>query len=692
MNKVTLLNRITNRIRQSLELKEILAATVTEMRAFLGTDRVKVYRFAADATGQVIAESVDMKRLPALQGLYFPAADVPPHARAMFIKARVRSIIDVPAQRIILNCMEYPSTTEDLTVEQVLSKSSADIFERMVAPCHVEYLTYMGVQSSLVVPILHGNKLWGLLAAHHAEPKAFSQEQLDIVQMISDQVSIAIAQSHLLYQAREQARRETLINQISTLLHAPVQIKEILQTVLEQLVKALEGTGGRLYLTSTNGPEGTLYTYGTQPDLFEGGNQILLEEYPFWQQLMHNQAPGTVEQCDIADSRVVIGADDDSQMVQIARSGLQPQAIADIYSEPQLLQIISYFRPTRIRSLLVMPLRYGEQPLGCLSIFRDEINTDIPWAGKFDPDERNQPVRHSFEVWQQQKQGQSREWTREEIEFVRELGTNLTLSVMQNRLYQYEHEQRILVERRNQELNTARTAAEEANRLKSDFLSSTSHELRTPLASTLNYLKLLQEGFYDNEEELKEYINVAYQSTENLVAIINDILDIAKIEAGRMNINLEIINLHFMLEEQCNLFRLESRSKQIVLAIECEVENVYADKIKLRQIFTNLLFNAFKFTSNGGKICVRVVTKARENKQVVEISISDNGIGIDPAKQNLLFEPFVQEDGSIKRRYGGTGLGLTVCQRLVKLMGGEIGLHSAGRGKGTTVIFTLPVP
>jgi signal transduction histidine kinase len=117
------------------------------------------------------------------------------------------------------------------------------------------------------------------------------------------------------------------------------------------------------------------------------------------------------------------------------------------------------------------------------------------------------------------------------------VGTHLTMAVLQNRLYQCEYQQRVLVEMRNQQLNKARTVAEEASRLKSDFLSSTSHELRTPLAATLNYLKLLKEGFYDNEEELKEYISVAYNSAENLVAIINDVLDIAKIEAGRMTLN-----------------------------------------------------------------------------------------------------------------------------------------------------------
>ncbi|MEW6495416.1 MAG: GAF domain-containing protein [Cyanobacteriota bacterium] len=689
MNQETLLHRMTNRIRQSLELQEILSATVAEIRSFLHTDRVKVYRFQPDGAGQVIAESVDQNRLPSLVGLHFPAGDIPPHAREMFVKARARSIIDIPTQRLTLNRVDYPETTGDLTIEQVQNLAIEDILQRPVDPCHVEYLTAMGVQSSLVVPILHQHNLWGLLASHDSQPKAFSPEQLQIIQILADQVAIAISQSHLLYQARERARQETLINQISTLLHSPLKIQEILQIALEKVARAVKGSGGRLYLSSTSSQIDTeLYTYGTQPVLSES-KPTLLEYYPFWQQLMSCESQFT-QPFDVADywRNLIIGEGEEAVGLH-SRMVSQPQVLNDIYQEPQLLDAAPLFRPTRIRSLLAMPLMYGNQCLGVLSIFRDEIDTDIAWAGRFDPDERQQRVRNSFEVWRELKLGQVDEWKDEEIEIVSSVGTHLMMAILQNRLYQCEHQQRLIVEMRNQELSKARTAAEEATRLKSDFLSSTSHELRTPLAATLNYLKLLKEGFYDNEEELKEYIGVAYNSAENLVAIINDVLDIAKIEAGRLTLNPEWVHLPSLLQEQQNLFRLESRQKEIPLVMECEVESVYADELKLKQVLTNLLSNAFKFTS-GGEIRLQVVLHSGSDRYWVKISVTDTGIGIEPDKQDMLFEPFVQADGSVKRRYGGTGLGLTVCKRLVELMGGQISLNSPGKGKGTTVTFTLP--
>jgi light-regulated signal transduction histidine kinase (bacteriophytochrome) len=688
VNHETLLNRITTRIRQSLELQEILSVTVAEIRSFLNTDRIKIYRFQKDGTGQVIAESVAQNSLPSLLNLNFPASDIPPHAREMFVKARVRSIVDVPNQILTLNCPDQLDTTGDLTVEDVQNQAIEDILQRTVDPCHVEYLTSMGVKSSLVVPILHQQNLWGFLVSHHSQPKVFSKEELQIVQILTDQVAIAISQSHLLSQTRERARQEALINQISTLLHSPLKIQEILQIVLERIVTALQGSGGRLYLNSING-EAELFTYGRQPVSLPE-KAVLLEDYPFWQQLM------TIEGQDlqflgVADNWRNVSLNGGEEIVGVyQKAASSVQAITDIYKEPELLEVTPFFATTPIRSLLVMPLVYSDQCLGILSIFRNQVDTDILWAGRFDRDERQQRVRQSFEAWRELKLAQASQWKNTDIEILSSLGTHLTMAVLQTRLYQCEHQQRLLVEMRNQELFKARTVAEEATRLKSDFLSSTSHELRTPLAATLNYLKLLKEGFYDNEEELKEYIGVAYQSAENLVAIINDVLDIAKIEAGRMSLNIELIDLPKLLQEQQNLFRLESRQKGIPLIVECELQEISADALKLKQVLTNLISNAFKFTTTG-EIRLQVMQKLFLGKPCVQIMVADTGIGIEISKQNSLFEPFVQADGSVKRRYGGTGLGLTVCKRLVKLMGGEILLNSLGKGHGTTVLFTLPL-
>ena len=453
-----LLNRMTNRIRQSLELQEILSVTVAEVRSFLNTDRVKIYRFEPDGTGQVIAESVDTNRLPSLLNLHFPAGDIPPPAREMFVKARHRSIVDVPAQRITFSRLDYPATTGDLTIEQVRSSSIEHILQRPVDPCHVDYLTAMGVKSSLVIPLLYQGNLWGLLSSHHSQPKAFNEESLEIVQMVTEQLSIAIAQSHLLTQTREKARREAFLNQISTLLHSSLKIQQILQIVLEAIVKATQGSGGRLYLTPTDSDTAAeLYTYGVQPRILDNHQAALLENYPFWQHLLTDESEEQEGKWRLEfSSDLELGTWDERRPTI--------KVISDIYQEAQLLPLAPHFQPTPIRSLLVLPLEYGRHTLGCLSIFRNEMDTDILWAGRFDPDERNNRVRASFEAWRELKKGIAREWTSEEVELVWSSGTHLTMAVMQNRLYQYELSQRLLVEKRNRELDFARTVAEEARR------------------------------------------------------------------------------------------------------------------------------------------------------------------------------------------------------------------------------------
>jgi diguanylate cyclase (GGDEF)-like protein len=434
-----LLHRITNRIRQSLELQEILATTVLEVQSCFGIDRVKLYQFHPDGSGEVVAEAINENRLPSLLGLHFPADDIPIHAREMFLKARQRVIMDVASQRKTLNQLDSPETGESLAIEDI-RYSPAD-------PCHVQYLSSMGVASSLTVPILHQNSLWGLLACHHLEPRLFSEPELKTVQLLVDQVSIAIAQSTLLSQARQQAHHEATLNQISSLLHAPLEVGEIHQTVLEETVKALQGSGGRLYLTGgDSGQPAELYTWGEQPTLAQ------MEESPIWQAMFSsdqkiscmeercaNQANDTDEQKSNAGNPALRGSlrakeELDKRGFNRKTSVARPYAISDLYLEPALEAFVPAFQSTPIRSLLIGPLQYRQQCIGYLSIFRNEIETETLWAGRVDADDRNLYPRESFEAWREVKKGQAQPWTQEEIKLSQSLGNHLYMAVMQRRV------------------------------------------------------------------------------------------------------------------------------------------------------------------------------------------------------------------------------------------------------------------
>lgn len=656
MNQIELLNRITRKIRQSLELQAILDAAVIEVRAFLKTDRVKIYKFDRDGNGQVIAESINGDRLPSFKGLHFPAADIPPQARELFLKARVRSIVDLEEQQLrLIQPDRLPSTAADeLTLEEVGQSSLENLLKRPVDPCHVEYLTLMGVKSSMVVPLVNDEQLWGLLIAHHRSPKAISNQHLKIIQTVSEQLEMAISQANLFDKVQQKARREALINQVSHLLHSPLENDKILPRVLAQIVPAVDGIGGVLCMNDGEESEIRCYQYGSLPNLSKSD----------W---FHFQ--------------------------NLASNHINVRVINNIEEQESIKNLLPILKENKLPSLLLMPLCYKQETLGNLAIFRQSIDTERLWAGNYQNDERLLRPRQSFAEWKELIQGKAQPWEYHEIELIESLGNNLAIAVMQDRLYRQERKQRLLVEMRNQELENARREAEKASNLKSAFLSSSSHELRTPLASILNYLKLLKEGFYDNEKEFLEYIETAHLSAENLHRIVDSILDISKIEAGKMEVNLEIFELEPLLREQCQLFQPDSVQKDVELTIETQVKNVYADEIKLKEVLSNLLNNAFKFTQQG-KINLRVIPKistiSSEEKSVVEISVSDTGIGIEPDKQTTIFDAFIQEDGSIRRRYGGTGLGLTICKQLVELMGGQISVFSEGRNRGTTITITLP--
>ena len=436
----SLLNRIATKIRCSLELPEILTTTAQEIRAFLNTDRVKIYSFHTDGSGEVIAESIRNHRLPSLLGLHFPADDIPLHARQMFLKARQRVIVDVAAGRKILSQLDCPNTGESLISE--------DIHYCPVDECHREYLSTMGVRSSLTMPILHQNQLWGLLVSHNVKPRRYSDRELKIVQLLVDQLSIAIAQSNLLFRAKNQAEHEATINQISQILHSPLNSLKTRQIVLEQAVKVLNGSGGRLYITPDGmGKSAQIFEYGKQANIAE------LEESLFWQKIIGLEKTDQEKYISYSinpQSWGVINSTLETNFFPQVTTKLQEPTnltspdskypvsqiyiITDIYQEPKFQELIPAFKSTGIRSLLIVPLRYHQQCVGCLTIFRNEIETETLWAGRFKKDKRNSRPRKSFAAWRDIKKGQTKDWNQDEIKLAQALGLHLYMAVLQKRV------------------------------------------------------------------------------------------------------------------------------------------------------------------------------------------------------------------------------------------------------------------
>lgn len=243
----------------------------------------------------------------------------------------------------------------------------------------------------------------------------------------------------------------------------------------------------------------------------------------------------------------------------------------------------------------------------------------------------------------------------------------------------------------NRQLEEVNAQLEEASRLKSEFLANTSHELRTPLNGMIGFLQLVLDDMCDSPEEERDFLKQALQCSKHLLGLINDVLDIAKIEAGRLQLESDRIDPQQLFGEVYTLTHVQAAQKGIALEFDSQVEeelHARGDFGKVKQVLINLVGNGLKFTEKG-RITVRA--KAHPDLGHFMFEVQDTGIGIDPNRQSVIFEKFVQADGSTTRRFGGTGLGLAISRSLIELMGGIIGVHSEGEGHGTRMYFSLPM-
>ncbi|MEH1939009.1 MAG: ATP-binding protein [Nostoc sp.] len=329
------------------------------------------------------------------------------------------------------------------------------------------------------------------------------------------------------------------------------------------------------------------------------------------------------------------------------------QALATL--EPVVMEVPGYTESTRQKTLVVATC-YQDQPNGLVALnWQDECYT----------------------------------LTESELELAKEAADQLGTAIAHATLYK--------------ELEAARQKAEEASRLKSEFLANVSHEIRTPLNGMIGFLKLILEGMADDTEEQNQFLAEAHHLSIHLLNIINDILDIAKIEAGKMELVYAPVKLDELFSDvegfmrpQAEIRNLSFRMQMPATSDEIIVQSNYQ---RLLQVMLNLVGNAIKFTHEGGVTVSAdlVLKKAKPNFQgqefpgMVRVRVADTGIGVSLDKQDKLFQLFSQVDGSRTRQYGGTGLGLAISQKLVEAMGGEVHFYSLGEGLGSTVTFTVPL-
>jgi signal transduction histidine kinase len=281
--------------------------------------------------------------------------------------------------------------------------------------------------------------------------------------------------------------------------------------------------------------------------------------------------------------------------------------------------------------------------------------------------------------------------------------------------------------RADKALKEAKQAAEAANHTKSEFLANMSHELRTPLNHIIGFTELaVDKNLGDLNDIQEEYLNDVLSSSKHLLSLINDILDLSKVEAGKLELEPSNCSLKMLLENSLIMIKEKALKRGIQLSIDMNgiPETITGDERKLKQIIYNLLSNAVKFTPEGGRICLmskkvtgdelqmknlkspetnnlsepggdpvfdEMKTGKLETGDFIEISVTDTGIGLKRKDLERIFNPFEQVENSATRRYQGTGLGLSLTKQLVELHGGRIWVESDGEKKGSTFLFTIPL-
>jgi signal transduction histidine kinase/CBS domain-containing protein/ActR/RegA family two-component response regulator len=630
-NPEKLLLDLATQIRNSLDLQTIFETACDEIRQAFQSDRVGIFKFYP-------CSDCD-------EGEFVAESMVAGWPSAMAVRIRDRCF----SKKHVAACI------------QAQGYIAEDIDRNSLNTCYSPILKEFGVRASLSYPLLCGSQLWGLLCIHQcAIPRQWQSHEITLAHKLSDQLAIAIKQAELYEQTQaelayrqraeatiaQQLQQQQALGRISQQIRESLNLQEILGTAVEQ-VKA--GLGGDRVVVFR---------------LFRDGSSQIVEEAvsPGFPCLKHRQWKDEVWS---------------QEMLNFYWQG-KPRIVPDVMEDGWLERLLDYSIEGHIQSKMVAPI-----------LLESRQGEHHRWI---DPKTRHQLwgvlVIHACE--------EQRVWDTSEAELLQQVANQLAIAIYQSNLFEQLQQELRERQQTQQQLTIANEELLRATRLKDEFLANISHELRTPLNAILGMAEGLQEQVFGTiNPRQRKSLDTIERSAFHLLSLINDILDVAKIESGKIELDLIPAAIAPLCKACLTFIKQQAQQKDIRLEMQhpFNLPQLFIDERRIRQVLVNLLNNAVKFTPQGGQVGLSVTLESPStpdnHQHYMRFSVHDTGIGIAPEHVGKLFRPFIQIDSALNRQHPGTGLGLVLVKRIVELHGGRVHVTSEV-GVGSCFSFDLP--